>query len=92
MESLIAFKRAGADGVLTYFAPSVAEKLKREFLMPAVRLDANSIRWSSRSSATGAAEMMKRSALHSTLIKSNGWTLARDGRTVSDDRTQRSVS
>ncbi len=28
MESLIAFKRAGADGVLTYFAPRVAEKLK----------------------------------------------------------------
>jgi porphobilinogen synthase len=28
MESLIAFKRAGADGVLTYFAPMVAEKLK----------------------------------------------------------------
>ncbi len=28
MESLIAFKRAGADGVLTYFAPVVAEKLK----------------------------------------------------------------
>jgi len=29
MESLIAFKRAGADGVLTYFAPMAAEKLKR---------------------------------------------------------------
>lgn len=29
MESLIAFKRAGADGVLTYFAPRVAEKLKK---------------------------------------------------------------
>ena len=28
LESLIAFKRAGADGVLTYFAPKVAEKLK----------------------------------------------------------------
>ena len=28
MESLTAFKRAGADGVLTYFAPQVAEKLK----------------------------------------------------------------
>ena len=28
MESLIAFKRAGADGVLTYFAPKAAEKLK----------------------------------------------------------------
>src|SRR5215475_517332 len=28
LESLIAFKRAGADGVLTYFAPQVAEKLK----------------------------------------------------------------
>jgi porphobilinogen synthase len=27
-ESLIAFKRAGADGVLTYFAPRVAEKLE----------------------------------------------------------------
>jgi porphobilinogen synthase len=30
MESLIAFKRAGADGVLTYFAPKVAEKLKTD--------------------------------------------------------------
>ncbi|MEZ0170534.1 porphobilinogen synthase [Microvirga sp. TS319] len=29
MESLLAFKRAGADGVLTYFAPRVAEKLKK---------------------------------------------------------------
>jgi porphobilinogen synthase len=28
LESLTAFKRAGADGVLTYFAPLVAEKLK----------------------------------------------------------------
>ncbi|MGO8835551.1 MAG: porphobilinogen synthase [Roseiarcus sp.] len=28
MESLIAFKRAGADGVLTYFAPRAAERLK----------------------------------------------------------------
>jgi porphobilinogen synthase len=28
-ESLIAFKRAGADGVLTYFAPRVAEQLKK---------------------------------------------------------------
>ena len=27
MESLLAFKRAGADGVLTYFAPRAAEKL-----------------------------------------------------------------
>jgi porphobilinogen synthase len=27
MESLFAFKRAGADGILTYFAPRVAEKL-----------------------------------------------------------------
>ncbi len=29
LESLGAFKRAGADGVLTYFAPGVAELLKR---------------------------------------------------------------
>jgi porphobilinogen synthase len=29
MESLIAFKRAGADGVLSYFAPRVAEKLRQ---------------------------------------------------------------
>jgi porphobilinogen synthase len=28
MESLIACKRAGADGILTYFAPQAAEKLK----------------------------------------------------------------
>jgi porphobilinogen synthase len=30
MESLVAFKRAGADGILTYFAPQAAEKLKAE--------------------------------------------------------------
>jgi porphobilinogen synthase len=30
MESLTAFKRAGADGVLTYFAPRVAEKLRQD--------------------------------------------------------------
>jgi len=30
MESLIAFKRAGADGVLTYFAPRAAEKLNKQ--------------------------------------------------------------
>lgn len=30
MESLMAFKRAGANGVLTYFAVTVAEKLRRE--------------------------------------------------------------
>jgi len=29
VESLTAFKRAGADGILTYFAPFVAERLKR---------------------------------------------------------------
>jgi len=28
MESLIVFKRAGADGVLTYFAPRAAESLR----------------------------------------------------------------
>jgi porphobilinogen synthase len=28
LESLISFKRAGADAVLTYFAPRVAKKLK----------------------------------------------------------------
>ena len=30
LESLTAFKRAGADGVLTYFAPAVAQKLRKE--------------------------------------------------------------
>jgi porphobilinogen synthase len=30
MESLLGFKRAGADGVLTYFAPQAAEKLKTQ--------------------------------------------------------------
>lgn len=30
MESLLAFKRAGADGVLSYFAPKAAEKLKAQ--------------------------------------------------------------
>jgi porphobilinogen synthase len=29
MESLLAFKRAGADGILTYFAPKAAEMLKK---------------------------------------------------------------
>jgi porphobilinogen synthase len=28
LESLLAFKRAGCDGILTYFAPEVAELLK----------------------------------------------------------------
>jgi porphobilinogen synthase len=30
MESLLAFKRAGCDGILTYFALDVAEKLKSQ--------------------------------------------------------------
>src|SRR4029077_15215794 len=30
METLIAFKRAGADAILTYFAPRAAEKLARD--------------------------------------------------------------
>jgi porphobilinogen synthase len=30
MESLLAFKRAGADGILTYFAPKAAEKIRSE--------------------------------------------------------------
>ncbi|MBB4373653.1 porphobilinogen synthase [Bradyrhizobium sp. cir1] len=30
MESLLAFKRAGADGVLSYFAPRAAEKLRSQ--------------------------------------------------------------
>jgi len=29
LESLLAFKRAGADGILTYFALDAAEHLKR---------------------------------------------------------------
>jgi porphobilinogen synthase len=29
LESLVAFKRAGADAVLTYFAPAVAERLRK---------------------------------------------------------------
>jgi porphobilinogen synthase len=29
LESLMAFKRADADGILTYFAPHAAEKLMR---------------------------------------------------------------
>jgi porphobilinogen synthase len=29
-ESLLSFKRAGADGILTYFAPAIAERLRRE--------------------------------------------------------------
>ena len=27
-EALMAFKRAGADGILTYFAPEMAKRLK----------------------------------------------------------------
>ncbi|MCC8937478.1 porphobilinogen synthase [Bradyrhizobium sp. Arg68] len=30
MESLVGFKRAGADGILTYFAPQAAEKIRAE--------------------------------------------------------------
>ncbi|MEZ5820057.1 MAG: porphobilinogen synthase [Bradyrhizobium sp.] len=30
MEALLGFKRAGADGILTYFAPQAAEKLKAQ--------------------------------------------------------------
>jgi porphobilinogen synthase len=30
MESLVAFKRAGADGILTYFAVDAAKALSRE--------------------------------------------------------------
>jgi porphobilinogen synthase len=29
VESLLAFKRAGADAILTYFAPRMAEKLAK---------------------------------------------------------------
>jgi porphobilinogen synthase len=29
MESLLAFKRAGCDGILTYFAPEAAKLLNR---------------------------------------------------------------
>jgi porphobilinogen synthase len=29
METLLAFKRAGCDGILTYFAPEAAEVLNR---------------------------------------------------------------
>jgi porphobilinogen synthase len=29
LESLMAFKRAGCDGILTYFAPEVARLLRR---------------------------------------------------------------
>jgi porphobilinogen synthase len=29
MESLLAFKRAGADGILSYFAPQAAEQVQK---------------------------------------------------------------
>jgi porphobilinogen synthase len=29
MESLLAFKRAGADGILSYFAPQAAERVHK---------------------------------------------------------------
>ena len=35
MESLLCFKRAGADGILTYFAKDVAEWLAEENAQPA---------------------------------------------------------
>ena len=38
MESLLGFKRAGADGILTYFAPKAAEKLKAERVTPSSSL------------------------------------------------------
>ena len=38
MESLLAFKRAGADGILTYFAPRVEERLKALRLKRAFRI------------------------------------------------------
>jgi porphobilinogen synthase len=31
MEALLAFKRAGADGILTYFAVDIAKQLKAEW-------------------------------------------------------------
>jgi len=37
----------------------------------------------------GEAKMMKRSVFHSTPTKGNGWKVIRDGRTVSEHRTQR---
>ena len=30
LESLLAFKRAGADGILTYFAVQAAEQIKKQ--------------------------------------------------------------
>jgi porphobilinogen synthase len=30
METLLGFKRAGADGILTYFAPAAAKLLKAQ--------------------------------------------------------------
>ena len=30
LESLLSFKRAGADGILTYFAKNIAEKLQKK--------------------------------------------------------------
>ena len=30
MESLLSFKRAGADGILTYFAPFIASQMVKE--------------------------------------------------------------
>ena len=41
MESLVGFKRAGADGILTYFAPKAAEKLKAEGNRPAFHVIAS---------------------------------------------------
>jgi porphobilinogen synthase len=34
MEALLAFKRAGADGILTYFALEAAERLRRSQAAP----------------------------------------------------------
>ena len=46
MESLLAFKRAGADGILTYFAPKAAEKIEGAGLV------SRSLRVIARSEAT----------------------------------------
>ena len=44
MESLMAFKRAGCDGILTYFAPAAAKLLRNLRSVPARRLPEYTIR------------------------------------------------
>ena len=71
MESLIAFKRAGADGVLTYFAPRAAEKLRAQSVAGAAAAGFRSRTTAARASRPHAAgynpAMFRRNDVHPLL-------------------------